>query len=285
MTERLGRDYSDALATYSNGSFLEKVGKFLVDKASEHRLQLRIFGGIGVKIMCPKMAENGFRREYRNNLDIAAPATQGASLDDFFHRSKRLQRRKLEFYVGGEYREYEGWMDDGRSLRLDIWCGRLRFSHEIPPPYFCGGSPYTLPISTLLLSKLAIENLTPVDIFDIGAILAEHGLSAESRQGSVSQAWLQDAWFSGWHGWGLRHTCLRNIQTIKREIRHIPLSSEIRDTIVRRLDDLLAINSANGEPLLWKVRKMVGTRVRWYHDTQPAANASLTEGVRYHDET
>jgi hypothetical protein len=255
--------------------FLTTCAQAFVDLASRLGLKLRVMGGVAARIRCPNMGANGFARPFhRNDIDFVADASQIASLNDLMLGS-RCVLKVTHQYWGGEHRRYEYRSEQGINLAVDVYFGLLRFNHEIPEPYFSEASRYTIPITQLLLSKLAIVEIREVDMRDAAAILAEHSIGYNNDRDVLRPRVLLKAWCTGCSGWGLAKTCANNIAAIRQHVAAISSTpTAVTSLVTQRLDDLERLGVKCSKSACWRTRAAVGTSflgkpVQWYNTVRP----------------
>src|ERR1700731_1652830 len=160
-----------AMQTFARADHLISIAKSLIEAADRQNIQLRTFGGIGVRAHCKGIGVEALSvREYKKwDLDLVAQISGLPSVDRFLRASK-LELVTTGFHRGGDYRLYER-KDGHRDFTVDVYfVGQLRLNHGVPGPYFDSENKYTLPITQLLLSKLAVLELTEKDIIDIVSV-------------------------------------------------------------------------------------------------------------------
>jgi hypothetical protein len=195
-----------------------------------------------------------------------------------------LEMAEFGEYPGGEYRLYK-WQPNGETAcTIDIYFGRLRFNHEVPSPYFDRDNQYTLPITQLLLSKLAIVELNEKDKIDIISILAEHELGDSKGKEILQTRILKKVWCRGWKSWGTARTCLLNIHAVRDYVHGLLPTEELPAMqICEKLDELEGVILKWPKSFSWKVRKLLGPKIAWFNQVQPAKSwtqksANLAKG-------
>lgn len=254
----------------AKADFLTKLAKRLIDGASEQKIELRTFGGIGVRAHCPGIGGNTLvNRPYKNyDLDLVAEASRIVSVHHFMLGSG-FKMAEFGEYPGGEYRLYD-WRPNGKTAcTVDIYFGRLRFNHEVPSPYFDQDNQYTLPITQLLLSKLAIVELNEKDEIDIVSILAEHQLGDLPGKEVLQTPVLRKVWCRGWKSWGTARTCLLNVRAVRDYVGSLSYAEELRRQVCEKLDDLERLILQCPKSLSWKARGVFGAKIAWYDTVRP----------------
>jgi hypothetical protein len=255
----------------AKADFLAKLAKTLIDAAGQQKIELRTFGGVGIRTHCRGIGGNALaERPYKNyDLDLVADFSRLRSVHRFMLASG-LKEGEIGQYPGGEHRLYK-WQSNGKTAcTIDIYFGRLRFNHEVPAPYFDKENPYTLPITQLLLSKLAIVELTAKDKIDIISVLAEHELGDSEENEVIQMGVLRRVWCRGWESWGTARTCRLNIRAVREYIGTLShIDALLREQVCGRLDQLEAVLNSR-KSLSWKTRGFFGVKIAWYYTVEPA---------------
>lgn len=241
---------------------LEKVARSLIDGAGAQGIRLRAFGGIGIRIHCPRICENGFGPRTHRDVDFVGDGSQTIRLNEFIIASGFRMVGSVHQYPGGELRAYRLTRQARRKIECEahVYYGRLRFNHELPPPYFRDDERYTLPIVQLLLSKLGIVKMGRADVADIGGLLAEHDIVDDDQPETLQVRLLAQAWCAGCAAWPLAKTCLENVVAAKERVRlETGASRSVLDAVCDRLERLRTIMVRVPKSCCWKTRAAIGT--------------------------
>lgn len=268
------------MSSSSESDLVLQAARLLIEGASEHGLRLRAFGGIAVRIRCPQLVENGFgSRVFKNDIDLVGDSAQMLAVDDFLRNSKFLSAGTPNYYAGGDYWGYEYRPNNNTVITLGSYFGKLRFNHPIPFPYFHRDSPYTIPLTQLLLSKLSIVELKHKDFLDLYSILAEHPIGTmEASDEVIHSPTLQHVWGKGLAGWRLSKTCGRNLESLRSSLsefsRTLGISKTAQQLISTRLITLQELLEASPKTKLWRIRQMMASRGilaqrRWFDIVKP----------------
>jgi hypothetical protein len=245
---------------------LAHVAKGIIKAAEGYGVRLRALGGVGVWFHCPRMLSFGLsQRRYNYDLDFVGLREQEAEVVQLLEDSRCSLTQQPHYYDRGVHRLYESVSESG-TLSLDVYLGDLSFNHDIPGPYFVQGCNLVLPITQLLLSKLAIVELGTKDVVDLLAILCEHDIGDGPECETIESRVLMKAWADGCGGWGITKTCLNSIDVVrKRLIQREHLDPAIQEVVLERLDKLELLTRKSPKSACWKTRSVLGTHVRWYH--------------------
>lgn len=254
---------------------LVKVTKNLINQTSRQNIALRAFGGAGICIHCPRMSENGIARQDRkSDIDLIAKGTQCMFAARQFLSTKGWRSREpSNDYTGGSHQAFVFELGS-EEFNIDLYCGQLRFNHPVPLPYFDTQNKYTIPLTQLLLSKLAIISLADIDIIDLCALLAEHEVSDSDSSEVIQLELLRETWGTGVTGWRIWRTCLANVNMTRSRLDSIEMTESARQLVSRRLDLLEDTSQRCRKSLCWRLRNAVGTRlcginISWYDKVAP----------------
>lgn len=153
--------------------------------------------------------------------------------------------------------------DDG--LLIDVFRDKLDFCH---PVFFKNRLESELPtieLEEMVMQKLQIVEINDKDFKDLCVLFLEHDLGT----GNIEDI---DARFLAGilaRSWGFYHTATENLNKFKRYLVEIPeITDSDRETIKRKVDQLLEIIDREPKSLKWKLRSTVGTRIKWYKEVE-----------------
>ena len=239
--------------------------KKIVNLASSKNIDLRIFGSIAVDILCEFNDENNVNMK---DVDFVAKEEQMPQVLKFFNDIGFSNNNPIYTENGWHYNFNSRENLYKNSLHLDVYFGELTFNHKIPPPYFDDNYKFTIPVSTLLLSKLAIVEITEKDKNAIYKILFTFEISNNDKLNSIHLKYFAEVWSAGWHGWELAKTCSINISNLKKEIVLLDDSKEeYKQRIIRNLNKLQSIMNRVKKNCCWNTRNYIGDKKKHYKDS------------------
>ena len=149
------------------------------------------------------------------------------------------------------------------QLMAEIFLDELRMAHTLD---FRGrlelDSP-TITLIDLLLSKLQIQQITEKDLKDLIALLASHELGSgdPERIDVIHMLRLTS------DDWGLHQTATTNLGIVKEWLgRFDVIAPSVRAETTGKIEEMIRRMKAAPKSLRWKMRSVVGTRVRWYEE-------------------
>lgn len=246
------------------------IGKNIINKAHAEGIELRLFGGVGVRACCG--SDNPLYMQRRGSPDIDFVC----NINQIDKVSRLLRNMAIRPVTAPGYQrkcEYQTFtFESGTDLvRLDIYYGNLEFNHLIPPPYILPAPRYTIPVTQLFLSKLAIVELVEKDAIDILLLLLKYDFVNGDLSG-IDKAVLLNVFTKGIKGWGLAKTCFENLRKIQIHAEMFVKDIPDRNKLFNKLEVLKLLIADSKKSPLWKLRSLVGVNYRWYNIIRPREN-------------
>jgi hypothetical protein len=146
---------------------------------------------------------------------------------------------------------------------VDVLLDKFRMDHTIDFRPRLGLDNLTIPITDLLLTKLQIVKLNEKDVKDIVAILEDHELGYFNDHETLNLAYLAQLCS---RDWGLHKTVTDNI----RKMDNVTAMLGIEETgnLKEKLDTILYTLTTTKKGLKWRIRNLIGERVKWYEDIE-----------------
>lgn len=247
-----------------NPDELLSLARQLVTEGATQGVTLRIFGSLGVREHLRDFAGvlDRLERVPTRDVDFMGYSKDQARADRMFKAlgyqpdpsiaySLEYGIQRLIYYRRDEQLTVEIFLDELRMAHTLDFRGRLELDYP------------TISLVDLLLSKLQIQRITEKDIKDIIALLAEHDLGTGGRE-VVDVDYLLDVIGKSW---GLYHTAAANLAIVGQWVHDVEmLPPDVRQRVVNKVDALLRRMEAQPKSLRWRLRGMIGTRVRWYEE-------------------
>ena len=239
----------------------------VVAEAERRGVVLRLLGATSFVCRCPR-----YNWLYRtmdralSDIDVVTDVTTPLDALDRLFAELGYQKQEYLIWHASSRLIYDG--ADG--LHVDVFRGRLEFCHPIDFRGRLGEHPHTIPLPEMLLEKLQIVEINEKDLKDLCILLAEHEvvLPDEAAAG-IDAARIARLLANDWGFW---HTATRNLAKTRHAGQMFAaLGAEERAHIVTRVDRLLEQIAHAPKSLRWKLRSLVGTRVRWYNEVEEVA--------------
>jgi hypothetical protein len=230
-------------------------GERLLDLADDAGLELRLLGGVAVRMRAPAVPAP-LDREYKD-LDFAV-RKKGAGPLDALMRSAGYEPHVT--FNAMNARERALYLDEEQGRQVDVFIESFRMCHEIELGDRIGLEPRTLPLAELLLTKLQIVELNEKDVRD--TVLLFHGHEVSEGDGDGIGAGRIAELCAG--DWGWWRTLTDNLAATRDRLDDYALDPAERAQIAARIDALLERIEQEPKGRGWRRRAKVGERKPWY---------------------
>jgi len=229
----------------------------LVRGAAEAGHQLKILGGLGVRVLCPD-----FPPRLRAGQDIDLACLGGKNrrkIADYLESAGCEPDRRFNNLNGDRQMYFTA--PSGRPV--DVMVDRLSMCHTLEFKSSFGSTSMTLDPADLLLSKLQIVELNAKDAHDIFHLLSGVRVGRDSTRPSIDPDRFGAVLAADWGWW----------RTVTGSLAKLPdlLSSQPglappypRFDALTQAKQLEEVAETVPKGLKWKTRARVGDRVRWY---------------------
>lgn len=235
---------------------ITEEGIRVAEAAGREDLDLRLLGGVAIKVRAKDGLHPTFRREYAD-LDWISSRAASSGVQKLLADLGYSPQTRFNALNG---RERLLFMDEENARQVDVFVGAFRMSHEIPFGQRLALEPVTIPLAELLLTKLQIIELNEKDVRDSLAILHDHPVEEEDgdsiNAGRVAELCASD--------WGLWRTITANLASTAERAGNYDLPERGKERIEDRVRALLERIDEEPKTFSWKVRSKIGERKRWY---------------------
>lgn len=235
---------------------ITEEGIRVAEAAEREDLDLRLLGGVAIKVRAKDGLHPVFRREYAD-LDWIASRASSSGVQKLLADLGYAPQTRFNAING---RERLLFMDEENGRQVDVFVGAFRMSHEIPFGDRLAIEPVTIPLAELLLTKLQIIELNEKDVRDSMAILHDHPVEDEDgdaiNAGLIAKLCASD--------WGLWRTITANLRSTAERAGNYELPEGGEERIAGRVRELLERIDEEPKTFGWKVRSKIGERKRWY---------------------
>jgi hypothetical protein len=232
----------------------------ILGRAEASGIALRAMGGVGVALRAPSVQRVRPARAY-DDIDLAG-ATPGGRIVTLF--------AELGYQPSGGNGPSTGTdrlrFHDPSGRRVDVYLDLLRMCHDLSFRDRLTVDRATLSLADLLLSKLQIVELTDRDGQDIAALLADHELTDDDA--AIGLRRIAAICANDWGWWKTVDDNLRRlIEHWQRQAATTSIDeSQILGTAIARAMALRDRLAATPKSTAWRLRAVVGDRVRWYEE-------------------
>src|SRR6266700_4574546 len=228
----------------------------ILEHADAEKISLRLLGGLAIRLRCSSIENDvRFQRSYAD-LDFVR-------LTQWNGKTKALFARLG--YVGNKsFNSRHGYQrllfyDELNERKIDIFIDRMNMCHTLDFRNRLSIDKQTLPVSDLLMTKLQILDLTEKDILDTIALF--HDYAVEKDDLAINASYItrlvgQD--------WGLYRTFELNLNKISAFATEHAFPAQV----LERIQTLISAMEGCPKSAKWKMRAVVGERVRWYEQPE-----------------
>ena len=233
----------------------------LINAADSNQIHLRAFGGLAIYAH----SQHNPRFFHRDSPDVDFVVSRGDrhKLESFFQQMGYSPNKQFNL-LNGSHRQI--YYDETAGHRIDILVGDFEMCHKLPMDDRLQVDPVTIPLAELFLSKAQIVELNRKDGFDIISLLLNNDIGSEKdRQIDVDRI----AWLCA-NDWGLYKTTSINLKRVEDLLlsEELGLSYEERELVLSRVRKIVSALESMPKSAAWKMRDLIGTRVRWYAEVE-----------------
>ncbi len=242
--------------------FLEMLDE-LMEKAREYNVTIRVIGSLAFRLRCPDQKymeyDNG---RYLTDIDFIALSKDIAGVQDMFQELGWDENMTVLRLFGDKRRIF---YHPELPVHSDIFIDKLRFCHEIDFRGRLGIDPVTISLIDLLLEKLQIVEINRKDLIDMMVLLRQYGVAGvKNTNEAINGGRLAEICRKDWGWWKTATVNLKKTRDFAREYLPREDASIVRERVVA-----LERNIAEaGKTLRWKMRSLIGERLRWYREVE-----------------
>jgi len=235
---------------------MEEEVRRVVDAGRERGIQLRVIGGVAVKLHCPSAEHRSMARTY-GDVDFIGYRKQRTEVSRLMEDLGYEPNRQFNILQGHRrmlFDHPELGYDADVMLDVFVMCHELNFIGRLEL------DEYTVPIEELLLSKMQVIELNEKDIKDSFAMLVDHDIAEVEDRDTIDSRFIAKLCSDDW-GW--YKTLTMNIDKIT-DLAPDFLDEKEREVVVERLGRLRRIIEEAPKSMKWKMRARIGEKKRWY---------------------
>lgn len=233
----------------------------LIAAADANHIGLRAFGGLAIYTHSQK--DPRFFHRDSPDVDFVVSDRDRHKLDLFFQQMGYSPNKQFNLLNGAHRQIY---YDEQKGHRIDILVGDFEMCHKLPMNGRLKIDPVTIPLAELLLSKAQIVQLNRKDAFDIISLLLNNDIGNE-EDGKIGLDRIAALCADDW---GLYKTTTMNLKRVEDLLltEDLGLSREERELVLTRVQTIASVLESVPKSAAWKMRSMLGTRVRWYAEVE-----------------
>jgi len=234
-----------------------------MNEARAKGLTLRLLGGIAIALTCREViARNAALDRDYNDIDLTGYSNQRQEIERFLISKGFQPAREFNFLFGGRRLMF---FRNADRVKVDIFLDRFQMCHSIDLRFGLERNETIIGKGNLLLTKLQVVELAERDVQDLLALLIsvndsiihhqEDNLETELRE-TISRACGND--------WGLWKTSSLTVAKLSTSTLLTNLVKSDSDSAVHCLDLIKSFLDQATKSFLWKLRNVLGERIKWY---------------------
>jgi hypothetical protein len=239
--------------------------KSLIDLASQRDIDLRLLGGLAIRLLCPDLPP---RTRTGQDLDFGSASSTRRTLGDLLVELGYVPDKNFNALYGNKQLYF---VHGQTGLAIDVLIDKLNMCHTLDFAERLTRMPYTLDPLDLLLSKLQIVELNAKDVDDCLRLLVTFPLSEGGSERTMDLEIFRSLVGEDWGWW---RTVTLNLERIEAV-----LNAGDREAIdggkLDPRDQLAVLTLATEEApksRRWKMRARIGERKRWYEVPEEMAH-------------
>lgn len=228
----------------------------LLAYADAERIPLCLLGGLAVRLRCPIIEQDArFQRPYAD-LDFVTLSQWNGKVKALFVRAGYEGNKSFNALHGYQRLLF---YDEQHQRKIDIFIDRMHMCHTLDFRHRLSIEKDTLSVSDLLMTKLQIVALTEKDMLDTTALFNDHAVVND-------ESGINATYISGLVGqdWGLYRTFEINLKRMQGFV----VEHAFPPRISERIQALQAAMENCPKTARWKMRAIVGERMRWYEEPE-----------------
>ncbi len=249
MTVSVYRADVDERSDRPRADVLEE-GERLVRAAAERGLTVRLLGGAAVAHLCPSARRAPLARPYKD-VDLAGLRRERSELAALLGELGYDGRDEFNVLQGGRRLLFH---DSANDRQLDVVLDRFEMCHALELSDRLALGEIALGTTDLLLTKLQVRATNERDLKDAAAILLDCDVDVKR----VAQLLASD--------WGWWRTATEVLDRVEAYV--LVLAEDERTRVQTRIEALRTAIGREPRSARWRVRALVGDRVRWYQEPE-----------------
>ena len=231
--------------------------KRIIDAARDRDVQLRVIGGLAIKLHSPSAQHRSLARTY-GDIDLVGYKKQRHEIVEALEDLSYLPNARFNALHG--FRRLL-FVHPDEIFDVDVFLDVFPMCHELN---FLGRlelDTYTIPLPDLILSKLQVIELNEKDVRDTLTLVYDHEIKESKDPEVLDIGYINDVCGNDW-GW--YKTITTNVEHVLSLADEFLESDEMKEVTKKRLQQMRDAIEATPKSTKWKIRAKVGERVRWY---------------------
>ena len=235
----------------------------LLNREENKDIIMRLIGALAFYTRCKKYnyIQKKLGREF-TDIDFVSYSKYSRRIIEFL-KSCGYEEDVQVTQLFGESRLLFHDFDNERHI--DVFLDTLSFSHVIPLKGRLEKDEITIPLAELFLEKMQIAKINEKDLIDTIMLLREFDFgNTDDNQiniNIITRLLSKD--------WGFWKTVTDNLSILINYLQKAPyLNSEDKKIVSERINKIRKILNETPKSLKWKMRSLIGEKVKWYQDVE-----------------
>lgn len=231
----------------------------IVDLARERHIQLRLLGGIAVRMHClkPELCERPY-----SDIDLIGLSTQARRIEAVFRDLGYVPDDQFNMLHGGQRLKFE---DHHNNRHAEVFLDKFRMDQTLDFRGRLDIHPYTISLTDLFVTKIQVVKLDEKDFHDLFSLFRDNKIGVDDREGVINARYVAHLCA---HDWGLYHTVLRNLDRLSEFYDYFGLDKDERESMDRKIWILRLMILEEPKGPLWKARDRVGERLPYHEEIE-----------------
>ncbi|MGQ9587431.1 MAG: hypothetical protein ACUVT7_03505 [Thermoplasmata archaeon] len=238
---------------------MPEEAKRIVDHARSKNVQLRLMGGLAVRMHCTSL---DFCERPYSDIDLIGLGSQASGIEDAFRDLGYVPDVPFNALYGSQRLKYE---DHTNNRHVEVLLDKFRMDQTLDFRGRLEIDPYTISLTDLFITKIQVVKMDEKDFHDLFSLLRDHKIGMDDREGVVNARYIAQLCA---HDWGLYHTVLRNLERLPEFYGYFKLDRAERDSMDRRIWILKLMIIEEPKGPIWKARDRLGERLPYYEEVE-----------------
>ncbi len=234
--------------------------KKIVTVAEDKGVTLRLIGGLAIRIHCH--GPHSIHLRTYHDIDVFGLRKEFKGISSVFQKLRYSPNVRFNALYGATRLQF---VDRQRNKIVDVFLDKFSMEHTLNFRGRLHLDNFTIPITDLLLTKLQNIKLAAKDAKDIIAIVEDHEVGYSDNQEMLNVNYIAQLCSSDW---GLHKTITENLNKMVKFIEEETFSARDKKELVSKLETIQRAIKTNKKKLRWKLRSIVGKKIRWYKEVE-----------------
>lgn len=238
---------------------MPEEAKRIVDHARSKDVQLRLMGGLAVRMHCTSLE---FCERPYSDIDLIGLSSQASGIDDVFRDLGYVPDKEFNALHGRQRLKFE---DHRNNRHAEVFLDKFRMDQTLDFRGRLEIDPYTISLTDLFITKIQVVKTDEKDFHDLFSLFRDHKIGTDDREGVINARYAAQLCA---HDWGLYHTLLRNLERLPEFYDYFKLDKAERESMDRRIWILKLMIIEEPKGPIWKARDGLGERLPYYEEVE-----------------